>query len=62
MSLIHVQIPQGANIIINNQKGTKPNHQNWKHFAKIKFSPTLLKRNPTLGFKQSRTKSKELKE
>ena len=61
MPQIHVQMPQGDNIIIKNTNGTKPNQQNWKKFVQNNFFPIPLKINATLGFKQFRTKSKELK-
>ena len=54
-------MPQGANIIIINTNGTKPNQQFHINFAKIKPNPQI-KTNSNLGFKQSKTEIMNLKD
>ena len=55
-------MPHGANTIKKRQNGTKPNQQNSKIMQKLKFSNLNTKINPTLSFKKSKTKSKDLKD
>ena len=54
-------MPHRANTINKKQNGTKPNQQNLKILQKLSFPNPNTKINPTLGFKKSKTKSKDLK-
>ena len=62
LAYIHVKMPHGANTIKKRQNGTNPNQQNWKFLQKLSFSNPNIKINPTLSFKKSKTKSKDMKE